>query len=54
MKQFDIEMTKGTIANADLIPPPSFSQLGFAGSWEGEVSCLVVLACCFWRGGSYM
>ncbi|KAJ5262765.1 hypothetical protein N7524_008070 [Penicillium chrysogenum] len=26
MKQFDIEMTKGTIANADLIPPPSFSH----------------------------
>ncbi|KAJ5442973.1 Transcription factor IIIC subunit 5 [Penicillium cf. griseofulvum] len=26
MKQFDIDMTKGTTANADLIPPPSFSH----------------------------
>ncbi|PWY92153.1 hypothetical protein BO70DRAFT_424900 [Aspergillus heteromorphus CBS 117.55] len=26
MKQFDLDMSKGAIANVDLIPPPSFSQ----------------------------
>jgi general transcription factor 3C polypeptide 5 (transcription factor C subunit 1) len=26
MKQFDLEMSKGTLSNNDIIPPPSFSQ----------------------------